>query len=254
MSTPDFWVSPDQASWIHPNNRKSPVKTIVVAISIALISFAAQAEVRTSGKFSDESKTSSENSVSEDTNISVWGSQALWNSRHPILQRCLNLPRTLPTEPVVQGRNGRLLKEESEIDRYPLALESSVCSMLIASAAKQASYAFVGKKKIPLPTSPEAADAVARIPVDSLYAKAKQTASFPEERLIELAKGEFAWRVFGTTLGYEVKNGQFNISMGGKPWFDDRHIEGRSLTFKQARSSGSSSGVATQYIGEMGGK
>lgn len=228
------------------------MKPIALAVALSLISTITVAETQHSAEFGDESKSGTEKSVSEDTNISAWGSQAIWMSRHPVLQRCLNLPRTLSTEPYIEARQGRLLKDESEINRYSLAVESSVCSMLIASAAKQASYAFVGRKKVPLPDSQEAAQAVAKIPVESLFDQAQQAVWFPEERLIELSKGEFAWRVRGTPYGYESKDGQFSISMSGKPWFDEQHIEGRVLTFKQARSSSTSSGMITKFKGEVG--
>lgn len=217
---------------------------LVALIIASLVATGAYAEIRRDADVGNESKSGTDKSVSEDTNISTWGTQALWMSDHPVVRRCMVLTRNqFANEPA-----GRMSKEPPDI--YPLALESSVCSHLIALGTKYASFQFVGPKVVPQPNSPEAKSAVSKIPFDSLVAQARSIGSFQDRQLVD--QPDMSWRVLGTPYTYDTKKGYVSILMGANPWFDDQHIEGRVLTFKQARSNSTANSIATKIKAEIG--
>lgn len=219
---------------------------LVALIIASLVATGAYAEIRRDADYGNESKSGTEKSVSEDTNISTWGTQALWMSDHPVVRHCMVLARN----PLMPEPPGRLAKIEP--DRFPMALESSVCSHLIALGTKYAGYQYVGLKRVPAPNSQEAKLAIDRIPFDGLLAQARAIGTFQDQQFVDLPNSDMAWRVRGSPYAYDSKNGYVAILYNGNPWFDEQHIEGRVLTFKQARSSSTASSIATKIKAEIG--
>lgn len=221
----------------------------LVLVLLAAFALPAMAITDYAGNCTTDSKSGSEKGRSIDISGSTWGQQALGNTQHPTMAYCANLiSKPLGIEVWSES------KHETP-DYFPVALDAAICSKSASKSIDLLLAKLNSNGLLPPPDDAVVLKAIAVLPIEQILQEARRVLSFDRERFDEyFDSSSYAWAIKGSPWRFTTENGRVNILRKGSPWFDDDHVEGRKVSYKQSTSSSNSSGDGTSLRCIVGGR